>query len=132
MTPDDLALALSYSYPNSEWSYDGDGTSLDPVKDGNDVLVSRGLEWHDDTKPRPTLDELTQVLPAAKAAGALAAIKTQRDSLLAGCDWTQAADSPLDDTTKAAWKTYRQQLRGYPDQTGFDPLNPPAWPVPPA
>lgn len=38
-------------------------------------------------------------------------IRDKRNALLAECDWTQAADSPLSDTDKAAWATYRQALR---------------------
>jgi hypothetical protein len=38
-------------------------------------------------------------------------LRIQRNQLLAQCDWTQAADSPLDDATKAEWATYRQALR---------------------
>ena len=34
-----------------------------------------------------------------------------RNNLLAQCDWTQAADSPLSDSKKDEWKTYRQKLR---------------------
>lgn len=34
-----------------------------------------------------------------------------RNSLLAQSDWTQAVDSPLSDSKKAEWKTYRQSLR---------------------
>ena len=40
---------------------------------------------------------------------------TQRRNIrLAECDWTQAADSPLSDTKKTEWATYRQQLRDLP------------------
>ena len=39
-----------------------------------------------------------------------------RNELLAQCDWTQLADSPVD---KTAWATYRQSLRDVPAQTGF-------------
>ena len=38
-------------------------------------------------------------------------LRKQRDQLLLECDWTQAADSPLDSTAKTAWATYRQKLR---------------------
>lgn len=56
-------------------------------------------------------------------------VRRQRDALLASCDWTQAADSPLDATTKAAWVAYRQSLRDVPAQTNFpDSIN---WPVQP-
>ena len=34
-----------------------------------------------------------------------------RNNLLAQSDWTQAADSPLSDSKKVEWKTYRQKLR---------------------
>ena len=34
-----------------------------------------------------------------------------RNNLLAQSDWTQAADSPLSDSKKAEWKTYRHSLR---------------------
>ena len=34
-----------------------------------------------------------------------------RNKKLAKSDWTQAPDSPLSDTKKAEWATYRQALR---------------------
>ncbi len=37
-----------------------------------------------------------------------------RNNLLAQCDWTQAADSPLSNSKKNEWKTYRQKLRDLP------------------
>ena len=37
-----------------------------------------------------------------------------RDSLLAQSDWTQNADSPLSDSKKQEWATYRQALRDFP------------------
>ena len=46
-------------------------------------------------------------------------IRAQRDALLASCDWTQMPDSPLDADTKAAYQTYRQELRDVPQQEGF-------------
>lgn len=46
-------------------------------------------------------------------------LRAQRDALLAACDWTQGADSPLDATVKAAWSTYRTALRNVPQQNGF-------------
>ena len=54
-------------------------------------------------------------------------IRNQRNNLLQDCDWTQVADAPVD---KAAWATYRQELRDITDQTGF-PYNV-IWPTPPA
>jgi hypothetical protein len=37
-----------------------------------------------------------------------------RTGFLADTDWTQAADSPLSTEVKAAWASYRQELRNFP------------------
>ena len=42
------------------------------------------------------------------------AIRIKRDVLLSESDWTQTADSPLTDSKKAEWVTYRQALRDVP------------------
>jgi len=42
--------------------------------------------------------------------------RTERNRLIAECDWTQVADSPVD---KEIWATYRQLLRDIPSQSGF-------------
>ena len=49
-----------------------------------------------------------------------------RDGELVATDWTQVADAPVD---KAAWATYRQELRDIPLQSGF-PLEV-IWPTQP-
>ena len=41
----------------------------------------------------------------------LEALRKERDILLQNSDWTQANDSPLSDSKKAEWRTYRQALR---------------------
>jgi hypothetical protein len=41
-------------------------------------------------------------------------MRRRRDLLLTGSDWTQGADSPLSDSKKAEWQTYRQALRDLP------------------
>tara|TARA_R100001510_G_C7550750_1_gene134666 strand:- start:1 stop:468 length:468 start_codon:yes stop_codon:yes gene_type:complete len=46
-------------------------------------------------------------------------VRSRRDFLLSQSDWTQMVDSPLSDTDKAAWATYRQGLRDVPSQSGF-------------
>ena len=53
---------------------------------------------------------------AQKDAEQAAAIRSQRNSKLAACDWTQLADSTAD---KPAWATYRQALRDVTGQAGF-------------
>jgi hypothetical protein len=53
-------------------------------------------------------------------------VRTERNKLLVGSDWTQMPDAP--DTAKAAWAIYRQALRDVPAQA--DPFNI-VWPVAP-
>jgi len=61
-------------------------------------------------------------------------LRTHRNHILGGCDWTQIADAPLSGDKKAEWVTYRQALRDFPASN-----NPPTtdyttltWPTPPS
>lgn len=51
---------------------------------------------------------------AEKKAETIAELRKLRDNLLNISDWTQVADSPLADSKKAEWATYRQTLRDLP------------------
>jgi len=62
----------------------------------------------------------------AKPAQYWAALRKQRNALLASSDWTQFTDSPLTNEAKTGWATYRQELRDLPTMTQ-DPVNP-TWP----
>ena len=57
-------------------------------------------------------------------------VRSDRDTRLYACDWTQSPDSPLTGVDQAAWATYRQALRNVP----ADQLDPQAivWPVSPS
>jgi len=57
-----------------------------------------------------TPEEIAALAPTADE------IRTQRNAMLAACDWTQVADAPVDQTL---WAVYRQELRDIPDQEGF-------------
>lgn len=52
----------------------------------------------------------------------------KRNNRLAASDWTQMPDSPLSDTKKAEWSSYRQALRNipqqWPDDVDKDTVNP--------
>ena len=52
----------------------------------------------------------------------IGALRHYRDTLLRESDWTQFTDSPLTDSKKSEWKTYRQSLRDLP-ATESDPQN---------
>ncbi len=42
------------------------------------------------------------------------AVRIERNNLLSESDWTQMSDSPLSDSKKTEWATYRQSLRDLP------------------
>ena len=67
-------------------------------------------------------DDLTD---AEKKVGA----RSKRNALLNQTDWTIMPDSPLSDSKKTEWKTYRQALRDVPAQSGFP--NNITWPTEP-
>ena len=48
--------------------------------------------------------------------------------LLKESDWTQFGDSPLSDSKKTEWATYRQSLRDLPAQSGFPDIDMPTKP----
>jgi hypothetical protein len=57
-------------------------------------------------------------------------VRAQRNSMLAGCDWTQIADATLGAHTAEEWAAYRQELRDLPG--GFSKVSEVVWPTPPA
>jgi len=52
-------------------------------------------------------------------ADAAAAIRAQRDELLAECDWVTIRAKELGQTVPEDWYTYRGDLRQVPEQSGF-------------
>ena len=54
--------------------------------------------------------------------------RLERDILLRDSDWTQFGDSPLSDSKKTEWATYRQSLRDLPTQSGFPNVDMPTKP----
>ena len=64
-----------------------------------------------------TVEPLTTEDRQTKRKAAASEARKQRDALMAATDWTQLDDYPK--ANKPAWKTYRQQLRDVPQQSGF-------------
>lgn len=59
-------------------------------------------------------------------------LKRYRSMKLQACDWTVGEDSPLSDSKKAEWRTYRQALRDIPaDQPGAS-IRTVTWPTKPS
>jgi len=60
-------------------------------------------------------------------------LRESRADLLKQSDWTQSADSPLSDSKKAEWATYRQELRDLPSKyTNSDSIEDIEFPTRPA
>ena len=56
-------------------------------------------------------------------------LREERNKMLAESDWSQGNDSPLSDSDKTAWATYRQSLRDITDSaTSLDDVT---WPEKP-
>jgi hypothetical protein len=96
------------------------GFLLGNVTDVNKYCVNVATDPHTiESKPAPTIN-------------IEAYIRELRSRYLTLSDWTQAADSPLTDTKKAEWATYRQQLRDLPaDADNYSTIDDIVWPTKP-
>jgi len=90
----------------------------DVEQHGRDIFaqLSQGVVADYVPPPAPTTEEIA------------AAVRAERNRLLAATDWTQAADVPQ--ATKDKWSPYRQALRDVPAQSGFPASI--VWPAKPA
>lgn len=62
-----------------------------------------------------------------------ASLRRERDQRLYASDWTQIPDAPLTAEQKAAWATYRQELRDVPaNNTNITDLSQVTWPTQPS
>ena len=73
------------------------------------------------------------ILHNQNQAPVIALIRQRRNLMIKACDWTQGADSPLSDSKKAEWQTYRQALRDVPvTQASVTDLFDVVWPTEPS
>lgn len=93
-------------------------TQVNPTLEGNEWVMA----WE---VTSASAEEIAERLSEQSEA-----VRFERNVRLAECDWTQLPDSSLSNVDKTFWKTYRQQLRKVPEQTGF-PWQV-QWPVKPA
>jgi hypothetical protein len=89
-----------------------------------------GSSYTVDPQPPRLVSQLLRELAARPAPeDRMAYLRHVRDLLMGLTDWTQAADSPLTDSQRAAWAAYRQALRDLPSvYSGEGPI---PWPVAP-
>jgi len=60
-------------------------------------------------------------------------LRRSRNFLLTESDWTQVADTPLTDSKKTEWATYRQTLRDLPaNNTSATSIDDVTFPTPPS
>ena len=84
-------------------------------------------------KVRIDLDTMTLVAITQPTIDHWPGIKEKRNRLLQSCDWTVGVDSPLSDSKKAEWQTYRQALRDVPvTNASATSKKTVSWPTPPA
>lgn len=58
--------------------------------------------------------------------------RLHRSALLYGSDWTQMPDSPLSDSKKTEWGTYRQALRDITSHSNWPNVEEADWPTQPS
>ena len=86
------------------------------------------IAWGEGVTP---LDE-TELMTLAQSledSAEIDELRVVRDRLLTSTDWTQGNDSPLSDSDKTAWATYRQALRDITDT--YSSLDTVVWPTKP-
>ena len=98
-----------------------DGTTRDvPVPENMDWTAVKAVVADDGTV---TVVPDTELITARQ----WAAVREQRDQMLAKCDWTQLADAHLSVDKKQAWSDYRQALRDIPED--FEDPTQVQWPT---
>jgi hypothetical protein len=105
-------------------TYDADGVELTPRTYPDPATVYEEVD----------IDEVNlrthRWLSARYDSEEWAALRAERDRLLADCDWVVVKSQEAGESVPAAWTTYRQALRDLPANTA-DPANP-VWPAKPA
>lgn len=132
---------LADMYPNT--SFPANGASDEWMADNNIKMIKKWREYDRATQKlttvTPYLDggkvydvqvealtaEEIQAKTDAETARKEAAVRKQRDALLAECDWTVLQDSPLTDAQVADWVIYRQALRDITTHANFPDIQGP-------
>jgi hypothetical protein len=98
----------------------------------SDILLESGegiIEGHYDRRTQKIVDGVV----TSYTADIFPEVRRKRDALLAKSDWTQMSDSPLTDSKKTEWATYRQTLRDIPStQSTVTDIDNITWPSEPS
>ena len=122
---------MKYSIYKTETGLIHSQGSSSHLTDLSDILLEDGegiFEGHYDRATQKIVDGVI----TEYVADFFSLIRNKRKELLKESDWTQTADSPLSDSKKAEWVTYRQALRDLPannsSATSFDDVTFPTEP----
>ena len=105
----------SYAQSDIDENIDSRYTTLELTEEQFNTVMSGGParvvsgSFEEITIPELTIQEET-----------LQALRSARTIELSRTDWTQVPDSPLSDSKKAEWATYRQALRDLPSNYTYD------------
>lgn len=105
----------SYAQSDIDENLDSRHTTLELTEEQFNIVMSGGLarvvsgSFEEIIIPNLTIQEET-----------LQALRSARTKELSRTDWTQVSDSPLSDSKKAEWATYRQALRDLPSNYTYD------------
>jgi len=135
-----VSPASSNSYADGSWYGEHVAMEID-ASEPNDLFMALNY-WNLNTNewcirearpsPQHVWTAYEWVVPAISTEELWETVRFQRAMRLGQTDWTQVADSPLADTDKAAWATYRQALRDVPANnpniTGLEDVT---WPTEP-
>ena len=96
----------------------------------NATISEIGIYSQAETTLNNEIKRLDDLSPVHTTSYQWEVLRNQRTDKLLFCDWTQGNDTPLSNSKKTEWATYRQALRDFPANTS-DPKNP-TWPSEPS
>lgn len=115
--------AITLYAANSEYNGEDLLTFDEKIVQAQEMIEGRGITV-------PALD--TDQIKLDARALILDRVRTDRNELLTGSDWTRTDDNALDAPTKALWATYRQELRDLPASlTTIESYDEVVWPTAP-
>ena len=124
-----FAEAISSLIPNKNHFLEGVPTSQDELNSMFKIEMEDGTHSSNPSDFGFTFAQANSAFATQKTNDKLLDLRQVRDAKLAESDWTQGADSPLTDSKKTEWATYRQSLRDITDSaTSLDDVS---WPEKP-
>lgn len=137
----EIIMNLSAAFPNTSMPVvlttdDFDALGIDPVFEGPQAQPTQfQVAYRDGVEEiegqwftKYSVVDMEQEAIDALTSERWSSVRTDRNSRLADCDWTQLPDAPLTNTETANWASYRQALRDITTQA--DPFSI-EWPVSP-